>query len=98
MAVASRCSQLPGAGSEGWRWGWPMGSRLAAVKPSKRAVTSSLEPLPVVELAEPKVPAAGSDFGLWPKSLWTAEHALQSSGPRMVEAEPGLVAVPTDSR
>lgn len=61
----------------------------------KWAVTSSVELLSVVKLAEPKVLAAGSGFGLWPRNLRVADQP--SSGPMMVEAEPGQIAVPMDS-
>lgn len=93
MNVVSRCSQLSEAGSEEE----PMYSSVAAVRSLKWAVTSLFGLLSAVKLAETKALAVGSDFGLWPKNLRTADHALQSSGPMMVEAESGQVAVPMDS-
>lgn len=93
MNVVSRRLQLPEAGAEEE----PRHSSVAAVKSLKWAATSLFGLLSVVKLAEPKVIAVGSDFGLWPKNLGIADHALQSSGPMMVEAEPGKVAVPMDS-
>lgn len=93
MNVVSRCSQPSEAGSEEK----PMYSSVAAVKSLKWTVTSLFELLSAVKLAEPKVLAVGSEFGLWPKNLWIADHALQSSGPILVEAEPEQVVVPMDS-
>lgn len=93
MNVVCRCSRLSEAGCEEK----PMYSSVAAVVSLKWAVTSLLELLSVVKLAEPKVLAVGSEFGLWPKNLWIADHALQSSGPMMVEAEPGQAVLPMDS-
>lgn len=95
MNAVSRCLQLSEAGSEGK----PLVSSLAAAagKSLKWAVTSLLALLSGVKPAEPKVLAVGSDFGLWPKDLWLADHALQSSGPTMVAPEPGQVAVSMDS-
>lgn len=63
----------------------------------KWAVTSSVELLSVVKLAEPKVLAAGSGFGLWPRNLRVADQPNHHDQPMMVEAEPGQVAVPMDS-
>lgn len=73
----------------------PTCSLAVAVKSLKRAVTSLIVVLSVEKPAEPKVLALGSGFGLWAKNLWPADHALQSSGPMMVETEPGQVLVPT---
>lgn len=65
----------------------PMYSSVAVVESWELAVTSLTEALSAVGLAEPKVLAVGSEFGRWPKNLWIADRALQSSGPMMVEAE-----------
>lgn len=92
MNAASRCFQLSEAGSEEK----PTCSPIAAAKSLKWAATSLFEPLTVVKLAAPKTRAVVSDFGLWPKNLLAAEHALQSSGPTVVEAEPGQMVVPMD--
>lgn len=82
--MVSRCSQL----SEAERR--PMCSWVVAVKALKWALTSLIVASSVVKVAEPKVLAVGSE-------LWTAGHALQSSGPMVVEPEPWQKPVPTGS-
>lgn len=75
----------------------PTYSLAVAVESLKWAGTSLSVVLSVAKLAEPKVLALGSEFGLWAKNLWHADHALQSSGPMKVETGPGQVLVPMGS-
>lgn len=82
--MVSRCSQLPEAESERR----PRCSSAVAVKVLNWALTSLVVVSSVVKLAEPKVLAAGSE-------VWTAGHAVQSSGPMVVE--PWQVPVPMGS-
>lgn len=84
--MVSRCSQL----SEAESARRPMCSSVVAVKALKWALTSLIVASSVVKVAEPKVLAVGSE-------LWTADHALQSSGPMVVEPEPWQVPVPMGS-
>lgn len=93
MNEVSRCWRLSEAVPEQG----PTYSLAAAVKSLKWAVTSWIVALSVAKLAEPKVLALGSGFGLWAKNLWPADLALHSSGPMVVETEPGQVLVPMGS-
>lgn len=81
--MVSRCSQLSEEESERR----PTCSSVVAVKALKWALTSLIVVSSVVKLAEPKALAVGSE-------LWAADHALQSSGPMVVEPEPWQVPVP----